>query len=958
MIMQYKPIPFLAVNDSLDKEKLKFILNKIDEQHLGGIFFHARIGLNNKDYLSKKWFDAIKETVKHAEKTGLTIWLYDENKWPSGYAGGLVPKKSIQFRDKALILKITKAYISGLNKNILKIYSSENFIDFTEISYNEDIIKKYIEQGHHILYFYIFVSELNDPFFNNTSYIDTMNPDAVKYFISVTHKQYKKYLGRYFGKIIPGIFFDEPSYLSVRLSNEKFKIPWTAGFEKIFLEKNNYSIKKHLPELFFNINKYKEIRYDYWKTVTELFVNSFTKQIYEWCGKVNLKTTGHLNKEDTLKGQITAVGDVMRHYEYMHYPGIDQLFNNIDNYFLTLKQVVSAAGQLGKKRVLSESFGASGQNLSFYDRFRIANFLFFHGVNFINEHLYLYSLKGKRKTDFPPTLSHHQPWWKYNQLITDYFTKMSEFISASKSIAPILLIHPITSAWILYSPVNTKAIDKLDKDFYELMRALSAAQFDFDLGNETLIKKYSTIKKNRFCVGKKEYKIVILPYLNNLEETTLILLSKAVKNNIPVIILGEKPGFVNGKVLNDLLAETVFVNNTKQLIKLLDSYNVRKIILKKNKYIFSKVLVKNRKTYYLIYNSSKTKKIRLNFSLGKINSTQIKIYDFFNSNIKYICKKKSTGFQYEISPGELMIFTADNAKLLPHSNTKIKKIYLNPNGWKLTKVGEKNILVLDYACLDNDDEAHYIPIVRMQNIIKNKGLKKFRVYVKFKADFVPKDINLIIENLCKYRITLNNSPVKFHKKNYFLDDSFLIASIKDKVKQGENIIVVEGEKSKNNEIFENVYIAGDFSVRKNKNQFVIVPLKIKNYNLKNIITQGFPFYAGEITFQKEICVKKLHKRNRYFLYLKKLNAVLIKIRINNTDAGFIFKKPYMLDITKLLHQGENIMELTMVNSLRNMLGPLHNKDLIKEEKIVTPWSFKYYKGNWTDKYILKSFGGD
>ncbi|MGC8632148.1 MAG: hypothetical protein ACP5T2_07065, partial [Thermoprotei archaeon] len=79
-----------------------------------------------------------------------------------------------------------------------------------------------------------------------------------------------------------------------------------------------------MPELFFDLGSFTKTRLDYWKTVTTLFVQSFTKRIYDWCNDNGLRFTGHYLMEDNLISQL-VVGSVMPHYEYEHVPGIDHL---------------------------------------------------------------------------------------------------------------------------------------------------------------------------------------------------------------------------------------------------------------------------------------------------------------------------------------------------------------------------------------------------------------------------------------------------------------------------------------------------------------------------------------------------------------------------------------------------------------------------------------------------------
>lgn len=56
---------------------------------MGGFFMHSRIGLAT-EYLGQEWFDLINACSEEAADCGLESWLYDEDKWPSGTAAGMV----------------------------------------------------------------------------------------------------------------------------------------------------------------------------------------------------------------------------------------------------------------------------------------------------------------------------------------------------------------------------------------------------------------------------------------------------------------------------------------------------------------------------------------------------------------------------------------------------------------------------------------------------------------------------------------------------------------------------------------------------------------------------------------------------------------------------------------------------------------------------------------------------
>lgn len=63
---------------------------------------HSREGLRTR-YLSEEWFAAVKACVEEAQKRGMKAWLYDEDRWPSGAAGGLVTRGNPQFAARALV---------------------------------------------------------------------------------------------------------------------------------------------------------------------------------------------------------------------------------------------------------------------------------------------------------------------------------------------------------------------------------------------------------------------------------------------------------------------------------------------------------------------------------------------------------------------------------------------------------------------------------------------------------------------------------------------------------------------------------------------------------------------------------------------------------------------------------------------------------------------------------------
>ena len=81
--------PFWAWNGKLEEDTLRSQIRDMKEMGFGGFFMHSRTGLDTA-YLGDDWFKAIDICIDEAEKQNMLAYLYDEDRWPSGAAGGFV----------------------------------------------------------------------------------------------------------------------------------------------------------------------------------------------------------------------------------------------------------------------------------------------------------------------------------------------------------------------------------------------------------------------------------------------------------------------------------------------------------------------------------------------------------------------------------------------------------------------------------------------------------------------------------------------------------------------------------------------------------------------------------------------------------------------------------------------------------------------------------------------------
>jgi hypothetical protein len=85
---EYSSGPLWTWNDMLTEEHIRSTLRDLAGQNVKQVWVHPRPGLMT-GYLTDDWFRLWKISLDEAERLDMNIWIYDENSYPSGFAGGL-----------------------------------------------------------------------------------------------------------------------------------------------------------------------------------------------------------------------------------------------------------------------------------------------------------------------------------------------------------------------------------------------------------------------------------------------------------------------------------------------------------------------------------------------------------------------------------------------------------------------------------------------------------------------------------------------------------------------------------------------------------------------------------------------------------------------------------------------------------------------------------------------------
>ncbi len=548
---EYRGAPFWAWNGKLEPEELRRQIRLMQRMGLGGFFMHSRVGLNTA-YLSDEWFECINACVDEAERLDMQAWLYDEDRWPSGAAGGLVTKKP-KYRMRRLVM----TEFSGRKE----MDAADNVLAyFTAVKNAGGALEKLkpvpeskLPVKGLILRFHAQVASPSS-WYNDQTYLDTLNHEAVKEFVRVTHEKYKKRLGRKLGGRVPGIFTDEPNYggICVKTSDNRAETAWTDKLPEIFRQRYGYDIMERLPEIFFDLDgqAMSQARYHYVDCVTHLFVDAFARQIGEWCDKTGCQHTGHLLEEQTPASQTGFVGSAMRFHEYMQVPGMDILTEHRREYD-TAKQISSAARQFGRKWRLTETYGCTGWDFPFAGHKAVGDWQVALGINLRCQHLYLYTMKGEAKRDYPASIAHQSSWWEAYVKVEDYFARLHLALTQGEEVRDLLVIHPIESTWTLICKDwdNSAEVKELDLKLGKLRDTLLTAHIDFDYGDEEILSRYGKVAgktgRPELRVGRACYKAVLVPSLLTIRKTTLELLTEFQAVGGTVVFAAPAPGHVD-----------------------------------------------------------------------------------------------------------------------------------------------------------------------------------------------------------------------------------------------------------------------------------------------------------------------------------------------------------------------------------------------------------------------------
>jgi hypothetical protein len=261
-------------------------------------------------------------------------------------------------------------------------------------------------------------------------------------------------------------------------------------------------------------------------------------------------------------------------------------------------------------------------------------------------------------------------------------------------------------------------------------------------------------------------------------------------------------------------------------------------------------------------------------------------------------------------------------------------------------------MTLDF-CRFRTEEATWSDLLPVQGVQAILAEQEYHGPValrfEFQSEVRPSKCAVVIEQADRYAIQVNGKSVAYEGQAFYRDKCFLPVDVTHCVKRGTNRVdlatrfeAADREHLDNDRLeryygteLEQVYLIGEFAVRgqrigrdffeteRHRYKPAFVLTEESGVSTGDLLADGYCFFNGTITLTANPVIPEMGKDEKCYLELGQLGATLAKVRVNGQHAGAIAWRPYRLEITDQVRKGKNRIEISLTNSLRNLLGGLH-----------------------------------
>ena len=971
---EYRAAPFWAWNCDLNKDLLLREIDQMKRMGMGGFHMHVRTGMSTT-YLSDGFMQLIRDCVDKAKEERMRAYLYDEDRWASGAAGGYVTREE-RYRARYLLFTTVSYEQAEENPASVPVDSPRTgkgrLLARYAVRLNDEgelaeyrLLKdgQQADAAETAWYAYLEI-EKESPWFNNQTYVNTLDKKAIERFVEITHERYKEVVGNEFGGAVQSIFSDEPQFsrkTTLGFAGEKKDVvlPWTDDLPDTFRAAYGEELLAGLPELYWELpgGAVSLIRYHYHDHIAERFAEGFADTVGTWCARNGLLLTGHMMEEPTLKSQTAALGEAMRSYRSFQLPGIDMLCDWRE--YTTAKQAQSAAHQFGCPGVMSELYGVTNWDFDFRGHKLAGDWQAALGVTLRVPHLTWVSMEGEAKRDYPASIGYQSPWYTEYPMVEDHFARLNTVLTRGKAQVRLGVIHPVESYWLHWGPSEATALvrDEMDEHFQSLAQWLLYGLIDFDYISESLLPQQCEAGNAPLSVGEMAYDVVLVPDCQTLRATTVDRLESFVAAGGRLVFAGRIPELVDAKPssrVKELAQRAECISFSKgAILSALDG--VRFVDIRDDKgmrttNLLHQVRAEGDTRYVFLCHGEKPEnpdvcpredivlRIRGEWKVRRMDTATGEIAPL---HVAY--EKGRTVLRYAFYAYDSLLIELTPGRAEAGEDAPAEKKFDYYALWHPVEIAlsEPNVLLLDTAQYAFDDEENWRDeeeLLRADDAFREElgyPLRKKEVaqpwvvpdepithHLRLKftvhSEMEIKAPQLALEKAESVEIAVNGCPVDNASVGWFVDESIKKVQLPD-LPAGDSVIELTLPFGRRSNV-EWCYLLGDFGVRVQGAEKTVIP-PVRRLGFGDWTTQGLPFYCGNVTYKILVRVEK----DTLTIRVPQYRGSVLGMEMDGVRQGDMAYAPYEYTFTNL-QPGEHEVGITVYGNRVNGFGCVHNCD--------------------------------
>ncbi|WP_227013635.1 glycosyl hydrolase [Paenibacillus psychroresistens] len=520
------------------------------------------LGIKNRPFFSPEFFEMLDYTLTAAEEMGLFVDMTLCSGWPFGgpfVPTDMAPEILIPYQidvmgpceyeqDFTTILAGTpsKAVMGKVENGVIVANTLQDITDHLDETWlhgwawGHCLNKVSIPEGHWKIYIFVtskYKQQVGVPAPGmEGNAMDHCRKDVSDFYFANFGDPLVDKLGE--GRI--RAFFCD----SIELAGNN----WTNILPEQFMLRRGYDLTPYMPALWGSIGELTaDIRYDYYKTFSELTIENFFRNFTAWSHSRGAKS--RIQAHGTW-------GDILQAYAAADFPE-GETFGENDKYEVNTvhRRLASSAGHVyGRNIITNETFTwlRMPRFMETLEMMKAAvDAVFLDGINQIVNHGYSYSPESVGKPGWAfyasSFISHNNTWWEYYPLLSSYIHTVSAFLQTGDSYSEVAIYLPQADIWSSMPMAELHLAMKLEEHIGKsLVNQVQKSGYYFDYLNDEAITALSHISDTGLEIGANCYKVMILPKVSRLPLDTAYKLLEYVLEGGILIAVGGRPRTVPG----------------------------------------------------------------------------------------------------------------------------------------------------------------------------------------------------------------------------------------------------------------------------------------------------------------------------------------------------------------------------------------------------------------------------